>query len=68
MMVNSTGLGGLLCLRGSASILLLEGCWFDSPGLHVEVSLLPMCWSAPCMAAIVHVCMNYYKLLYKDAF
>ena len=28
-----------LWLRGMASVLLLEGCWFDSPGLHVEVSL-----------------------------
>ena len=48
---------GQMWLR--ASILSLEGCWFDSPGLHVEVSLgkilnpklLLMCWSASCMAA-----------------
>ena len=46
-------------LRGRASVLLSEGHWFDSPGLHVEVSLgkilnpklLLMCWSAPWMAA-----------------
>ena len=30
---------GWLWLRGRASILLLEGRWFDSPGLHVKVSL-----------------------------
>ena len=47
-------------LRGRAGIILLEGSWFDSPGLHVEVSLgkrlspklLLMCWSAPCMAVL----------------
>ena len=47
--------------RGRTSALLLEGCWFYSPGLHGEVSLgeilnpelLLMCWSAPCMAATV---------------
>ena len=30
---------GRLWLRGRVSILLSEGHWFDSPGLHVEVSL-----------------------------
>ena len=30
---------GQLWLRGRASVLLLEDPWFDSPGLHVEVSL-----------------------------
>ena len=48
-----------LWLRGRASVLISEGCWFDSPGVHVEVSLgkilnsklLLMCWSAPCMTA-----------------
>lgn len=30
---------GWLWLRGRASILLSEGSWFYSPGLHVEVSL-----------------------------
>ena len=48
-----------LWLRGRASVLIPEGCWFDSPGVHVEVSLgkilnsklLLMCWSAPCMKA-----------------
>ena len=48
-----------LWLRGRASVLLFEGRWFDSPGLHVEVSLgkilnpklLLMCWLAPCMSA-----------------
>ena len=47
---------GRLWLRGRASVLLSEGCWFDSTGLHVKVSLgrilnlklLLMCWSAPC--------------------
>ena len=51
---------GQLWLTGRASVLLSEGCWFDSLGLHVEVSLgkilnpklLLMCWSALCMAAI----------------
>ena len=50
---------GRLWLRCRASVLLLEARWFDSPGLHVEVSLgkwvnpklLLMCWSPPCMAA-----------------
>ena len=58
-----------LWIRGTASILLLEGRWFDFLGLHVKVSLgkilnlklLLMCWSAPCMAA--HRCMNYCKRL-----
>ena len=47
-------------LRARASVLSSEGCRFDSPGLHVNVSLgkilnpklLLMCWLAPCM---VHV-------------
>ena len=30
---------GRLWLRGRASVLLSEGRWFDSPGMHVEVSL-----------------------------
>ena len=34
--VLNTLIGGQ---RGKASVLLLEGCWFDSPGLHVKVSL-----------------------------
>ena len=50
---------GFLAAQGRASILLLEDCWFNSPGLHLEISLgkilnpklLPMCWLAPCMAA-----------------
>ena len=48
----------MLWLRGRASILLIEGPWLDSPGLHAEVSLgktlnlklLLMCWSASCLA------------------
>ena len=57
---------GQLCPRGRASVLLLDGCWFDSPGLHVKVSLfkilnpklLLMCWSALCMAATaISVCV-----------
>ena len=51
----------------NSEIQLIKFCWFDSPGLHVEVSLgkilnpklLVMCWSAPCMAAAtVRVWMN----------
>ena len=53
------GLHGWLWLRGRASILLSEGRWLNSPGLHAEVSLgkilnpklLLKCWSVPCMAA-----------------
>ena len=49
----------LLWLRGRASALLSEGGWFDSPGLHFQVSLAKilnpklflMCWSSPHMAA-----------------
>ena len=53
-----------------ASLLLSEDFCFDSPGLHVEVSLgkilnsklLLMCWSSSCMAATtIGVCM--YELL-----
>ena len=48
-----------MLLRGRASVLLSEGHWFVSAGLHVKVSLgkilnpklLLMCWSAPCVAA-----------------
>ena len=50
-----------LLLRVRAIILLSEdnNRWFDSPGMHVKVSLgkilnpklLQMCWSAPCVAA-----------------
>ena len=51
---NKKGTGGLCGSRGRASALLLEGHWFDSPGLHVGVSLgeildlklLLMCWAA----------------------
>ena len=51
--------GGCGRARGRASVLLSEGRWFDSPGLHVEVSLgkilnhklLLMCSLAPCMVA-----------------
>ena len=50
---------GKLWLRGRASVLLSEGCLFDSPGLHAELCLgkilnpkLPlMCCLAPYMAA-----------------
>ena len=48
---------------GRASGLLSEGLWFDSPGLHVKVSLNPklllMCWLAP--PPSVYECM--YELL-----
>ena len=45
--------------QGQSQCLFWEACWFDSPGLHFEVSLgkitnpklLFMCWSAPWMAA-----------------
>ena len=48
-----------LWLRGRANVLLSEGLWLDYPSLQVEVSLdkildpklLPMCWSALCLAA-----------------
>ena len=60
----------LLWLRGRASILLSEGGWFDSPGLHVEdtepqtaadvlVSTLHGCRH--------HQCMNYRKSLWTKA-
>ena len=50
-----------LWIRGRANVLLLEGHWFDSPGLHVEVSLGKIlnpklhlvCWSVPCMGATI---------------
>ena len=50
---------GRLWIKGRARVLLLEGRWFYSPVLHVEVflgkilnpRLLLMCWSAPCMTA-----------------
>ena len=50
---------GRLWLGGKDSILLSEGCWFNPTCLHAEVplgntlnpKLLPMCWSAPSMAA-----------------
>ena len=50
-----------LWLRGRASIVLLEGNWFSSLGLHLKVSLgkilnptlLLMCWSAPYMTATI---------------
>ena len=71
---------GRLWLRSRASVLLLEGCWFDSPGLHVEVSLgkilnpklLMTCWSAPRVAATavsvwMYVCMRYCKSLWTKA-
>ena len=38
-LVDINGWHGRLWLRGRASILLSEGCWCDSPGLHVQVSL-----------------------------
>ena len=48
-----------LWLRGAASVLLSEGRWFDSPCVHVQVSLskilnpklLLMCLLAPSRAA-----------------
>ena len=54
-----------------ASVLLLQGRWFNSPGLHVEVSLgktlNPWCagrhlaWQLP---PTVYECMNYWKSLW----
>ena len=52
-------MGVRLWFRIIASILLSEGRRFDSPGMHVEVSLGKMlnsklfllCWLAPCMEA-----------------
>ena len=57
---------GQLGLRVRASILLSEGRWIDSPGLHVEVSLgnilnpklLLMCRLAPCISSHCHQCIN----------
>ena len=59
-----------LSIRGRASILLSEGCGFESPGLHVEVSLgrilnpnlLLMCSLTPCMAATT-ISVWMYELL-----
>ena len=54
--------------------LVIGGCWFDSPGLHVEVSLgkivkpklLLMSSSLLCMAVTtISVWMNYCKLFWK---
>ena len=53
---------GQLWLRGRASISVLEGRWFDSLGLHVDVSLdkvlspklLLMCW-----VGTLHGSLNY---------
>ena len=63
-------------LKGKASILLSEGCWFDSPGLHVEVSLGKILNPQTASDALVgtshgnhhcrcmKVCMNYRELLW----
>ena len=59
--ILNAGGNGWLWLKGSASVLLSEGCWSDSPGPHVEVSLgkilnpklFLMCWLAPCEAAFI---------------
>ena len=59
-----------MLLRGRASVLLSEGHWFVSAGLHVKVSLgkilnpklLLMCWSAPCVAAAA-IGVEMYELL-----
>ena len=42
---------------------LSEGCWFDSPGLHVQESLGKILSPKPCMLhdSICHQCMNYCK-------
>ena len=61
LQVQISLLCGRLWLRGRASILLSESRWFDSPGLHVQVSLgkilkpklLLVCCSEPFMAACI---------------
>ena len=67
-----------LWLRGRASVLLLEGLWFDFSGLHVKVvkakvslgkilnlKLLLMCWLAPCVAATaISVWMHIWICMY----
>ena len=49
------GFKGRLWLRGRASVLLSKGRWFDSPGLHVRVSLgkilNPKPWCSLCIKA-----------------
>ena len=62
--------GSQLWLRGRANILLLEGRWFDSLGLHIKVSLgkilnpklLLMFWLAICTAATA-ISVLIYELL-----
>ena len=57
--------------RSRARGLLPEGCWFDSPGLHDDVSLSEIlnhklvltCWSAPsvceCVCELLSVTLDY---------
>ena len=56
-----------LWLSGRASVLLIEGRWCESPGLHVKVSLgkilnpklLLICGSAPTMQGLwMNRCMK----------
>ena len=60
-----------VCGSGSrATVLLSEGRWFYSPGLHVKVSLGKMLIpkTAPCMAATaMNVCINYWWSLWTKA-
>ena len=64
---------GRLWLRGRASVLLSEGCWFDSPGLHEVLGQDTEPWTAPDMlvgtmhGSLCHQCMNYCKLLWTKA-
>ena len=48
--------------RGRARVLLLEGCWLDSPGLHVQM-LVSTLHGSHCHQCL-NVCMNYCKSLW----
>ena len=60
-----------LWLRCRANVLLLEGRWFDSPGLDVEVTsgkilnpkLLLMCWPNKCKFKMCHM-VDFLTLVY----
>ena len=45
--------GFYLWLRGRASVLLPEDCWFYSPGLHVEVSFIKILNPKPALDVLV---------------
>ena len=56
--------------QGQSQYLVLKGCWFDSPGLHVEVSLDKIL--NPKLVGTLHgshhhQCMNDCKSLWTEA-